>query len=1001
MQCSFCKKENPPTATKCKDCGKPLPGSEATFLGEDRVQQAEQPPKQAEAVETFAPNKTSGTPGDWTAPVTGSKIPLTSQGEFEPGTVLGGRYEILALLGQGGMGAVYKARDMELDRLVALKIIRPELTTNPEILRRFKQELILARQVTHRNVIRIFDLGQADGFKFITMEYLDGKDLRAVLQEKGKLSPEEAARIIVQICRALEVAHGEGVVHRDLKPQNIMLDANGRAYVMDFGIARSAHLPGMTQMGALIGTPEYMSPEQAKGEKLDERSDLFSLGVIFYELITGQSPFYSDTPLASLWKRMQEKAKPLCEVDPAIPKPLSDIVAKAMEIEPTDRFASAGEMAQELEFWLNPSAGRTTIIVPAPRTASYWKWASAALVLLLIAAVVAFRLKEPAKPKAEHPPVSVLVADFTNHTGDPIFDGTLEPMFNVALEGASFINAYNRGNARKLAEKLPNPTDKLDEQPARLVAVNQGIGSVIIGELSRRGEKYSLSATALDAATGSVIYKAETTAANKDEVILAIPKLAAPIRRALGDTTPESVQLDAARGPFTASSLEAVHQYGLAIELQFAGKTQEALQSFSKLAEMDPNFARAWAGMASASVNLGRRQDAEKYAKLAMEHVDRMTERERYRIRGLYYAITENTQKCVEEYSALIKQYPADNIGHENLAACYSYLHDMPQALEEARQAVRIAPRDLLARNNLSLYACFAGDFQTCEHEGREVQKLNASDEDGFLLVAHAQLAQEQLSPAAQTYQELEKLSPRGASLASSGLANLALYEGKYREAIQILERGIAADVAAKELDQAADKLAMLADAQLTRGDEPAAIAAAGKALATSQSAKTKFLAARIFIKTGDTAKAQKLAADLGQERPADSQAYAKLILGEIALKGHNAAQAIQLFTEAKNLADTWISHFDLGVAYLEAGSFVEADSEFDTCIKRRGEAVELFNDDQPTYSYLPLVYYYQGRAREGLKSPGSADSYRTYLSIRGQAGEDPLLPDVRKRVAN
>jgi serine/threonine protein kinase len=182
------------------------------------------------------------------------------------------------------MGAVYKARDNELDRLVALKIIRPELTTNPEILRRFKQDLILARQVTHRNVIRIFDLGQAPGFKFITMEYLDGKDLRAVLKEKGKLSPEEAGRIILQICRALEVAHGEGVVHRDLKPQNIMLDANGRAYVMDFGIARSAHLPGMTQTGALIGTPEYVSPEQAKGEKLDERSDLFSLGVIFYPL---------------------------------------------------------------------------------------------------------------------------------------------------------------------------------------------------------------------------------------------------------------------------------------------------------------------------------------------------------------------------------------------------------------------------------------------------------------------------------------------------------------------------------------------------------------------------------------------------------------------------------------------------------------------------------------------------------------------------------------------
>src|SRR6516164_6470260 len=158
--------------------------------------------------------------------------------------------------------------------------------------------------------------------------------------------------MMLQICRALEAAHTEGVIHRDLKPHNIMLDKNGRVYVMDFGIARSAYLPGMTQTGALIGTPEYMSPEQAKGEKLDERSDLFSLGVIFYELLAGNSPYYSDTPLATLWKRMQEKAKPLDEIDPTIPKPLSDIVAKALEIEPNDRFSSATEFAQHLESWI-------------------------------------------------------------------------------------------------------------------------------------------------------------------------------------------------------------------------------------------------------------------------------------------------------------------------------------------------------------------------------------------------------------------------------------------------------------------------------------------------------------------------------------------------------------------------------------------------------------------------------------------------------------------------
>src|SRR5436190_9544058 len=222
------------------------------------------------------------------------------------GSVLGGRYEILRQLGVGGMGAVYKARDSELDRNVALKVIRPELANQPEIVQRFKQELILARQVTHKNVIRIFDLGEADGIKFISMDYIEGQDLRSLLNQKGKFTSQEATAIIVQVCQALEAAHSEGVVHRDLKPQNIMIDAQGKVTVMDFGIAHSAEFTGMTQTGALLGTPEYMSPEQAKGLTADSRSDVFTLGLIFYELLTGKTPYKGDNALAILLKRTQE-----------------------------------------------------------------------------------------------------------------------------------------------------------------------------------------------------------------------------------------------------------------------------------------------------------------------------------------------------------------------------------------------------------------------------------------------------------------------------------------------------------------------------------------------------------------------------------------------------------------------------------------------------------------------------------------------------------------------
>src|SRR5712691_7833445 len=496
MECPVCAAQNPAAASQCGKCHTPLPASASEETLNER-----------------------GVPEDWTV-AGSSKIsaPASASDTLEVGTVLAGRYELLKLIGRGGMGAVYKARDIELDRVVALKLIRPELAKNPEILRRFKQELILARQVTHKNVIRIFDLGQSDGIKFITMDFVEGQDLRVLLVERGKFPAEEASRLMLQICRALEAAHSEGVIHRDLKPQNIMVTGDGRAYVMDFGIARSAHLPGMTQTGALVGTPEYMSPEQARGEKLTERSDLFSLGVIFYELLTGKSPYPADAPLGTLWKRLQEKPKPPVDVDPTIPKPLNDIVMKALEVEPEDRWARAREMAHQLEIWLGPSADSSTVFLPAPRITAYWQWASAALALLLVASVIGFRLKGPRKPNTVHPPVTVLVADFTNHTGDPIFDDTLEPMFNVALEGASFINAYNRGTARKLASQLPHPTDKLDEQSARLIATSQGISAVVTGELGRRGDNYSISAIALDSVTGNVLAKTEVSASNKDEL---------------------------------------------------------------------------------------------------------------------------------------------------------------------------------------------------------------------------------------------------------------------------------------------------------------------------------------------------------------------------------------------------------------------------------------------------------------------------------------------------
>jgi eukaryotic-like serine/threonine-protein kinase len=926
---------------------------------------------------------------------------------LEPGTILASRYEILEILGEGGMGAVYKAQDLQLERDVALKVIRPELASDREILQRFKQELILARQVSDRNVIRIFDIGEAEKIKFITMEYVEGESLHAMLRQRGKLEVAEAVDIMEQVAGGLAAVHREGIIHRDLKPGNIMRDKSGRVVVMDFGLARSLAGDGMTRTGAMLGTVEYMSPEQAQGKELTASSDVFTFGLILYQLVAGVTPFYSESVIASLIMRAQQRAVPLSHTDKQIPSILSNIVAKCLETDPALRYQNAEELLADLHAWQGKSgssrisASRARMRIKRLRELPWPRVAITVGLMILTAAGIAvyLRLRPQAGKLLSHAPVSVLVGDFQNNTGDSLFDNTLEPMFNVALEGASFINGFSRGTARQVAAGLPHPSQVLDEQTSRLVAVKQGIAAIVTGSLSKRGNGYSLSVKATDALTGKTLASNTVNTPDKDALLLEVPKLAVPIRQALGDTTPKSVQLTALQGTFSTDSVEAVHQYSLGMEQQFQGKWADALQSFTKASQLDPNFARAYAGMAAASGNLGQLQAAESYAKLAMEHVDRMTERERYRVRGLYYIWTQNWQGCIEEYGELVKQYPVDNIGHSNLAACYARLLDMPKAMEEARRGLEITPNDLLARMNFALYACYASDFKSCERGANEVLQLNPKYEEAFLVLAYSQLGQGRLPQASEAYQKLEKISAWGSSLAASGVGDLALYRGNFRAGGQILEKGAAQDQAADSRGAAADKLVMLSYANLLRGDKEAAVAAAQRALADSQTVKIRFLAARTFVEAGELAKARTLAAALASEIQTSPRSYARLILGEAELKEHHPNLAIQLFIEAKNISDTWLGRFDLGRAYLEAGAFTEADSEFDRCIKRRGEVLELFMDDVPTYSYLPVVYYYQGRDREGLKSPDFASFYRTYLGIRGQSTEDPLLADIRRRI--
>ena len=278
---------------------------------------------------------------------------LASGGDvLRPGSVFAGRYEVKEILGAGGMGVVYRAFDRELAEAVAIKTLRPDTLAGDSVaLERFKQEIRLARKITHRNVVRTYDLGEVGGMYYLTMEYVEGTSLKSLIQSRGRLPVPVALTVGKQLCRALEVAHEQGVIHRDIKPQNMVVEPNGFLKVMDFGIARLANPPkgkGLTEAGMAIGTPDYMSPEQLSGLELDPRSDLYSAGVVLFECLTGRVPFEADTPWSLIAKHLEEAPPNPRALNPEVPEALAQVVLKAMAKDKENRYQSAAEMHDAL-----------------------------------------------------------------------------------------------------------------------------------------------------------------------------------------------------------------------------------------------------------------------------------------------------------------------------------------------------------------------------------------------------------------------------------------------------------------------------------------------------------------------------------------------------------------------------------------------------------------------------------------------------------------------------
>ena len=404
---------------------------------------------------------------------------------------------------------------------------------------------------------------------------------------------------------------------------------------------------------------------------------------------------------------------------------------------------------------------------------------------------------------------------------------------------------------------------------------------------------------------------------------------------------------------------------------------------------------RAYGGVAVQLANRGEREEAEKYFQLALARIDRMTERERYRTRGSYFLAVRNNARAIDEFTALVRDFPADTAGQANLALAYFYAGDSRRALEEAQRSVDLSPRNVLQRSNLALYAMYAGEFDRAEAEARKVLEMNAAYFRAFITLGLCDLARGRFQSAAENYKRAAAASAQGASFAATGLADIALYQGRPGDALPLLARGIDGDAVNGNVAGAAVKSVMVAQSHLMRGQRAEAVAAADRATAGNRQSSVLFPAGVVYLEANQPQKAVRIAKELAAHVEAEPQAYAKILeaLGEAGVR------RLRLLEEARGLKDTWLGRFEMGRAYLAAGEFAAANGEFERCLKRRGEATAVFLDEVPSFRYFPPVHYYMARAQEGLKSPAAADSYRLFLAIRQGGEPDLLVADARARL--
>ncbi|HEV2177324.1 MAG TPA: tetratricopeptide repeat protein [Terriglobia bacterium] len=810
MECPHCHASNPDSSFRCAQCGVTFDSVyDAATLGGLSGSATPASPTAAPSVREpgAAIGVASPTPGAGSRPLSGSVSWVMPTGQvmrLEAGSEFGPRYRIEGLLGQGGMGAVYKAYDKDLDRTVALKLVRPDLVASPATMQRFKQELLLSRKISQKNVLRIHDLGDVDGVKFISMAYVEGDDLHRVIEGHGRLPVERAVSIARQLCAALEAAQAEGVVHRDLKPQNVLVDQDDNAYVSDFGLAKSLEAGSamMTNTGDLLGTPRYMSPEQVEGKPADHRSDLYSLGLIFYEMVTGEVPFKGDSALQVMYARTKEKPKSPKLLNPDLPDYLVRIILRCLERDPADRYQNAREIAHDLDAEYGPSLSRSVrISVEIPAKHGWLFAAGGALVLLAILALAIpttrnFILRRPqASTVAPSPGIPSLAQGKYIAVLPFRVLGDAEQLGYIA-EGLGDALSTKLFQLKNIHVASPGALDKTGPQEsAQKIARQLGANLVVQGTLQSGGGKIAIIVSLVDAASGQRLWTNEFSGVSQDLLTLE-DEIYTQLVGALELKPGYVEQARAAMHP-----TENTAAYDLYLKGKQAMRGQQNLDNVTKAIEYyndalqrDPNFALAYAGLADASLAMYRDKKDSFWSDKALAAAEQAQQlnnglAEVHFALGSVYGTTGKTNEAILELDRAITLDPRSDEAYRRLGGAYLNKGRKDEAIEAYHKAVQLNPYYWLNYNALGEAYLQTGDNEKALAMFSKVTELEPDNVWGYENIGAVYLTEGEYDKCIPVFQKALQLQPT--DVIYSNLGTAYFYLKRYSDAVPMFEKAV------------------------------------------------------------------------------------------------------------------------------------------------------------------------------------------------------------------